>query len=117
MMIAAPETPSITGGTATGERRYTLGPCAGSAANTRPARGIRPRVPVTRFWLPAPALFAGMAQKANHRNRNEELPIPRPAVRPAFRRVAVHARGDQGENRHSSTGRAVAPPTEGRRSA
>src|SRR5215472_4810296 len=97
--------------------RYTLGPRAGSAANTRPARGIRPRVPVTRFWLPAPALFAGMAQKANHRNRNEQLPLSRPPVRPSGRRTTIHARGDRGQNRHGSTSRKAAAPREGRGAA
>src|SRR5215472_11976925 len=117
MMIAAPETPSIAGGTATRERRYTLGHCAGSAANTRPARGIRPRVPVTRFWLPAPALFAGMAQKANHRNRHELLLLSRPAVRPARGRAAADAGGDRGKTCHSRTRREIAAPAEGRGAA
>src|SRR5215469_9926987 len=100
MIASAPETPPITGGAAaklaallcsiSGGRMFA----AGSAANTRPARGIRPRVPVTRFWLPALALFAGMAQKADHRNRNEELPLPGPAVRTARGGVAIHAGGD-----------------------
>jgi len=56
---------TIRGGTVTGERRYTLGPCAGSAANTRPARGIRPRVPCDAFLAPGACAVRGfMAQKA-----------------------------------------------------
>src|SRR5262249_28415779 len=74
-------------------------------------------VPVTRFWLPAPVLFAGMAQKAYHRNRNEELPLSRQAVRPARRRVAVNAGGDRGKNRHGTPSRKSAAPREGRGAA
>jgi hypothetical protein len=35
------------------------GPWAGSATDKRPARGRSPRVPVTRFELPAPVPLAG----------------------------------------------------------
>jgi hypothetical protein len=79
-MTAAPETPPIAGGTAT-EKRL----CVGSAANTRPARGIRPRVSVTRFWLPAPVLTAVMARKADHEPEMTSPYLNRPCSRSRWR--------------------------------
>jgi hypothetical protein len=56
------------------------------------------RLPVRRFRLPAPALPAGLRpEKPIAGNRNEELPLPRPALCPARRRAPVHAGGDRGK--------------------
>jgi len=57
----------------------------GSAANTRPARGIRPRVPVTRFWLPAPV------QESRSQELWNDLSLSKPTSRPARGGIAANA--------------------------
>src|SRR5215813_9337859 len=49
-------------------------PWAGSATDKRPARGRSPRVPVTRFELPAPAPLAGDGLES----QSQEIPMTSP---------------------------------------
>jgi hypothetical protein len=76
-----------------------------------PERGKKPASPET-FRAPGARAARGQRPRKPLRNRNEQLPLPRQAPRPARRRVAFHAGGDRGKDRHGRAARKRgAPPT------
>ena len=57
------------------------GPWAGSATDKRPARERSPRVPVTRFELPAPVPLAGDGLESRSQDLGNDLPyLDRPLL-------------------------------------
>jgi hypothetical protein len=81
-MTAAPETPPIAGGTATRKGGIHISAlCVGSAANTRPARGIRPARTCDAFLASGARADRGHGPESRSRTRND-LPLSEPALLP-----------------------------------
>src|SRR5215469_12925382 len=82
-------------------------PCAGSAADTTPREGKEARAfLLRRFRLPAPVLYAGFTpRKADHRNRNGSLALPRRTAPPPRHRAAADAGEDRKRAADGPTGR------------
>src|SRR5215471_5950954 len=76
--------------------------------------GKKPAPASGAFLAPGTSADRWYGLESRTEDRHEQLPIPRPAVRPARGRVAVNAGGDRGEDCHGGTGRKSAARTEGR---
>src|SRR5215469_6296220 len=106
-MIAALTTPEIAGGSRPRDRRNycarTLGrECGGY--NTR--EGKKPASTCETLLTPGARAARGRwPNKPITGNRNGPQPLSRQTIRPPGRRLAVHAGGHRGEDRHRTTSR------------